>query len=424
MQTITFDRSRNEAFCKCPRLRFLSYEYPPNQDHPEAPNGLQRVAHAVPLLTGGMIHKAIEFILTGYDVNAAVANALAAYDEAIEKRGIDVEEMAPEPTWIVKVQRALIEALVRGWEAYTLPRILDEYEVLDVEHEERAEFIDGDTKWIMLARADAIVKRRSDGLLFIRNPKTISELKDYKIKGYRYDTQTISEVLAVEQRLDQKVSGVIYDFLIKGKKAVQYPRNSGVWHNSSPLIWCYWKEGQTGIESPEVASRWDYECSEPHKQGNGHLCMGGKFHKLGKGWGRMLVTDAFPNGIVDWFAWLEEFDPALIRDQFQTIPAIERTPFDVTTFMQGVLPEEARIAASAEVCRDAIRRDGFVASLPILDHHFPKHTHNSACLFPSRCSMLDVCWGATGTLDDIPESELYMYREPHHPEQIYTLESE
>jgi hypothetical protein len=416
MPDIMFDRSRHELYEKCPRLRFLAFEYKPNQDHPEASNGLQRVAHAVPLLTGGMVHKGIEFVFAGYDINAAIANALAAYDEAIEKRGIDVEEMAPEPTWIVKVQRALIEALVRGWEAYVLPGIWEEYEVIEVEREERAEFVDGDYHWTMLARADAIVKRKSDGLLFIRNLKTISELKDYKIKGYRYDTQTISEVLAVEQRIDQKVSGVIYDFLIKGKKVVQYPRNSGVWHNSSPLIWCYWKEGQTGVESPEVASRWEFDCTEAHLTPRGVLCQGGKQHRLGKGWERKLVTDAFPNGIVDWFAWLEEFDPQLIRDQFQTIPAIERTPFDVTTFMQGVLPEEARIARSAEVCREAIKRDGWVASLPVLDHNFPRHTFNSNCLFPSKCQMHDICWGATGTLDDLTESELYTWREPHHPE--------
>lgn len=410
---VVFDRSRSEAFSKCPRLRFLQYEFP----NAEGVNGLQRKAHAVPLLTGSMVHRALQKMLTATPIEGAIAGALFEYDYAIQERGIEEDELPPEPQWIAKVQRALIEALVRGWERVVWPRIQAEFDVLEVEREERATFQYGnDDELTLMARMDALLRRKADQQLFIRNFKTISDASERKIQSFRYDTQTISEVLATEQRIQQKISGVIYDLLVKGPKKVQYPRDSGAWHNTSPLIWCYFNESQSSTDLMALAAKWEYECPEPHQMGRG-FCEGHRKHTLGKGWERKLVTDLLPGGVSEWLDWLAENESQLLRDQFVTLPAIERTEFDVQTWLQSVLPEEIRINASAEPLRKYIEQEGLLAALPMLNVTFPKHTANGNCVWPNRCPMHDICWGALSAVDKPEESELYMPREANHPEQ-------
>jgi hypothetical protein len=447
---IVFDRSRNETYQKCPRKRFLEYEYPvtcaacngtgwANPDggqDDDAPclacnggldrsqvNGLTRRVHATPLLTGQEVHRGIEFMLNGYGEDAAVFSALAHYDEAVNDGLDDVnEEMSPQSITVVRVQRALIEALVRGWARFVWPRVEAEFDVIEVEKEERARFVFEFADFILLARTDAILRRKADGRYFVRNFKTISEAKDYKIEGFRYDTQTISEVVAVEQRLGHEVDGVIYDFLVKGAKKQQYPRESNVWHNASPLIWAFYNESMSSTDLPALAAKWDWMCLNSHTMGRGKLCEGGKNHTLGKGWDKRLVTDVLANGILDWFNWLEENENQLLLDQFVTIPPIMRTPFDIETWRRSIFAMEYRIHQSAEVCREEVRTIGMVNALPILDQHFPKHTHNSNCLFPTKCQMFDICWGAVSAVDDPLETELFKARQPNHPEVVVSGE--
>lgn len=415
-KTYETDRSRNEAFQKCPRLRFLAYEYP----HPEGEaNGLSLVPHAVPLLTGSMVHKGIELFLTGFGEGGALDGALSAYDENVTKHGIVADDLAPEPQWVIYVQRALIEALVSGWIGFVYPRIENEFEVIEVEREERASFYDNGgngSELVLMARTDLVVQRKSDGAIFVRNLKTMADPQLRRLEAFRYDTQTISEVIAVEQRMGTAISGVIYDVLIKGPRKVEYPKGSGVWHNASPLIWCWQKEGQTGITDDEFAAKYEYVCKEPHGSGR-WACPGGENHRLGKGWHRKLVTEVVPGGVNGWFNWLQTHEPGLIDEQFQTLTPIMRTPFDVATWERTIVGEELEIAARAEACADSVREKGYLASLPILDDNFPKHTHNANCLFPSKCPMFDICWGAAGT-GEPEDAELYSFREPNHPEGV------
>lgn len=422
LNEILFDRSRNETFQKCPRKRFLEYEYP-NPD-PEGAHGLRRVSNAVPLLTGSMVHKGIELI-PHQGEGAALDAALSAYDEEVERRGIAVEQAGVDATLYVtstiKVQRALIEALISGYGNFVWPRIEAEFDVIDVEREERVSYeMDGNAITLM-ARTDTLVKRKSDGEIFVRNYKTIAEASDYKLEGYRYDTQTISEVVAVENRLGQPIGGVIYDFLIKGKKNLQWPYKSGIWHNSSPLIWCWYKPDQ--FDEPTDANfavKWEHTCDGPHKMGRGE-CPGFRNHTLGHGWRRELVTDVVPGGINGWFNWLQTNAPGTIDEQFVSIPPIMRTPFDIATWQRIILNEEYNIWQKAEQVRSRlVPVDGDMTQVySTLDTWFPKHTHNSNCLFPTKCPMFDICWMSAAA---DPLANGYEYRSPNHPENLVRIE--
>lgn len=446
---IIFDRSRHEAYEKCPRKRFLEYELPmqfvqvdvlPNGDEEggvyEA-RGISKRNVAVPLLSGSMVHKVAEFFLNGYGEDAAIASGLAAYDEEVTTRGIELDELAPEPTWVIKVQRALVEALGRGWIRYVYPKFAAEFKVLMVEQEMRAAFVVGrkavniglrdrgkfefgtdefsDETVTLMARADLIVERISDGRLFVRNFKTINEASAKKRAALRYDAQNISEVLATEQHTARDIDGVLYDLLVKGPRKAQYPPKSGVWHNTSPLIWCYVKTGQEGVTEDEIACRWEYTCTGPHTMANHHKCPGEREHKLGKGWNRKLVTDYFQNGLLDWFGWLEENDPELIREQFVQLDPVMRSPFDVETWKRSVLAEEKRIAEDADFVRQQMAGADLdlQSAFPILDTYFPKHTAHGNCLWPSECPMFQICWGTAAV--DLFENG-FAPRIPNHPE--------
>lgn len=437
MAEIIFDRSRHEAYEKCPRLRFLAYELPVSLGYSPAADdsgsgeeivahGIQRREAAVPLLSGGMVHKIAEFFVNGYGEDAAINNGLEAYDATVVERGIEVDELAPEPQWVIKVQRALIEALGRGWIRYVYPTIERDYSIISLEQETRAPFEYEGDHFILLARADMVLQRKKDERILVRNLKTINEPSARKLAAFRYDTQTISEVLASEHAQQSEVDGVIYDLLVKGKRKVEYPKGSGVWHNNSPLIWCYVKEGQSGITEDEIAAKWEYECKAPHGSGK-RACPGGKNHKLSPQWRRTLVTEVFPNGILDWFQWLEDNEPGFIKEQFHTLDPIMRSPFDIETWMRSVLSEEKMIATKAQMVRDVMADGSDVrpiagdlqSILPILDQTFPKHTAHGNCLWPSQCPMFNICWG-TAAVD--PMADGYMPRTPNHPEEIVVEE--
>lgn len=449
MKIIVFDRTRHENFEKCPRLRLITHEYPTHVEDINtggnaviyAVHGVDRRALAVPLLTGGTVHRGIEAFVGGQQENEAVTIALQVYDADIIQRGIEPDENSPTDMWTIKVQRLLCEVLIRGWIRYVWPQLQVEYDVVDIEQEETLDIpVDEETIIRLLTRSDLIMRRKTDGSHFVFNHKTINEPSDRKLQALRYDTQTISEVLAAQARYDTQgrmpedgsvpqlspghiqIDGVIYDLLIKGPKKAEYPKGSGVWHNASPLVWVYVKEGQTGITADELAAKWDWTCTAPHKMYRGE-CPGGAKHTLGPKYHRKLITEVFETSpVLAWFNWLEENEPGFIQTQFNTLPAIMRTPWDVEVWKRSVLTEEWQIAVRADEARESINISGFHDAEPLLDMLFPKHTAHGNCFWPGKCTAFDICWGSPA--DDLLQIEgndgepLYMPRKSNHPEAI------
>src|ERR1700733_12498314 len=83
--TIYTDRSRAEAYLRCPRLRFLSY----HQDG----LGITAAKEPLPLLVGKSVHKGLESLLLGKTEDEAVAVALLEFDSNVPALD-DMEEAA------------------------------------------------------------------------------------------------------------------------------------------------------------------------------------------------------------------------------------------------------------------------------------------------------------------------------------------
>src|SRR6266704_6122195 len=129
---ITTSRSAVSTFQQCARRRFWAYEAPNGTATP----GWERKALAIPLVTGIYVHQGLEAALKGAAPNEAASSARTAYLEEVSSRGLAVEEGSDEAA-VIGEQAAHVEALVLAWCRVRLPKWLEEYEIVEVEAEDR-----------------------------------------------------------------------------------------------------------------------------------------------------------------------------------------------------------------------------------------------------------------------------------------------
>ena len=377
MTDIRTDRSRIIAHQKCHRYRYWAYEW---EDV-----GLDTKGISFPLLTGTYVHKLLEKVPTG-DWEAAIPHVLTDYQVEAE-----IDDPSDDYNMLIMEQCALVEALIRGFVALRWPRLDREYKVIEVEKEYTLDLGSGVK---LMTRLDWLVERRSDKRLYIVNFKTTKEANHFWVKQWPYDMQTISEVLPVEAERGVKLGGVLIEGLVKGRKSVQYPRESGNWYHSNVLTWAWRKVGSPPLEEEQWAARYEWEED-------------GRKRRLGKGWQRVPAWRDYPGGIKSWVEWVLANDPAAVEGCFVTIPPILRDEHEIEEWKVAIVQQELGIRQD----REAVKRDPEV--LPIL---FPKHTANGNCVRPSECPFLDCCWGVSG--DDPLGTGRYQRRVPNHPQEL------
>jgi hypothetical protein len=392
---IHIDRSRISAYQKCPASRYWGYLY--------KGTGLERVQQAVPLLTGTLIHQPITDVLTGVDPLGAIAEAKGAYLKAVTERGLQLDANEVQAQ-IANEQLALIEALTLGFFHVRLPRLLEEYKVVEVETESHLDFAyQGETLRYM-ARPDVVLERRSDEQLLIVDFKTASNAA-FLGKRLRYDNVTLSQVLPIEAKYQRKVLGVVIEVLVKGSRT-EY---KGIKQHNSPLIYAWRKPPKSGNPpfEPEAGERWatryEWECTEPHTMDSGKACKGNASHKL-SGYYKAKVWEEYPGGIPAWIDYLKAIDLPLLEQQFISLPPIMRDEYEVERWKRSTFRKEVEIARCAEQV---------AASPELLDELFPPHMSNGNCTSPSICPMTEICHSTAGA--DPIGSGLYQIRQSNHP---------
>src|SRR4030095_10745478 len=134
---------------------------------------------------------------------AAVSTALVDYDKRVQARGLedDVQDQSlAEVNYVYREQKALVEALIRAFALRGLPRLLSEYEVVEVEQEEKWEITPAFT---FMGRPDGLLRSREDGEYYALSFKTCATYDSYTEKLGRYDMQGLSELVVLNQRLGQ-----------------------------------------------------------------------------------------------------------------------------------------------------------------------------------------------------------------------------
>ncbi len=360
--TILTDRSRIEAYQHCPRHRYWEYEY----------KGRGIVAAggmSTALMIGSLVHGGLKQMWMGgsYQLDSGTLPPLAP--DATPYQHTRREELM-----------ALVEGILEAWRLVRLPVLLDQYQVLDVEREEEPYDIGAGVS--IMVRTDAVLRRKDDGMLFVWNAKTTKVADSRWIEQWKYDQQTLSEVLPVEKRYGEKCGGVLIEGMLKGME-LEYPKGSGEWYYNSPLVWAWHNESGKDHPLGEWSAR--YEWTDLDGQ-----------HRLGKGWRKVPVWRAYPGGTRAWIAYLLARDPSALREQFIVLDPILRAD------------REEEVERWKRETR--IKEADCYYSRP---EDFYMHTGHGNCIRPSRCSYLPLCWEGAD-----PEGELYTIRVPNHRTEV------
>jgi hypothetical protein len=284
---ILVDRSRYVRRMKhCQAAAYLEYEY-------DGGVGLRSMSEALPLATGGGVHKPLQKILEHArdhngellgreEVKKEIDRTIGEYKKRVLERGFDGEssEMAP---FVVAEQATLIEGLV--WAAYRVffPWLLNEFTILDVEREEF--YVVGCTCGIgdgqgfpfllqgrvlhateqeaprecegvcLMSRPDFLAERKIDGIVGVHDFKTNA----YEPREHEHKLQFAFGVLGAERRLGREISHYYVHTLLKGKRdfaSKDDKENGGVKKQNSPLCYAYYKEADPPFEGGEWG--WDY----------------------------------------------------------------------------------------------------------------------------------------------------------------------
>lgn len=391
--TVT-QRSRLETFESCPRHGYWAYLY--------NGRGISRRGYDPDLLIGSAIHIGVEWLLRGVGEEEAAAKATSWMTQAITDIGVAplvVEndfgfELVPATPNQTIFMVNLVEALVRGFARVRLPKLLEQYLIMEVEREESYQLTD---ELVFLSRCDFISKRRMDGELFIHNLKSVKWPDGAWRKKFHYDQQTLSELLGPEQRYGCKFGGVIIEGLVKGTKNVEYPRGSGIRYNNSPLVWAW-----VGPDNPPFPAdvRIKYE----------YVDDSGRNRRLGPTYQRVPAYTVMP--IRAWIDKLEKEAPEVLEAQFVTLPPVLRNELELLEWKDSTIEREKNTAIKHKAI-EMWKAEGSEVTPKLLALTFPKSTANGNCLGfgQSTCPFFSICWEGASPDD----TDLYMPRPFNHP---------
>lgn len=454
---ILFDRSRYQTGLSCLRRRWYEYEYP-TPDGGET-HGIRPAKGALPLVVGSAVHAGLATLLRGAGdgeskVEEAVEEALhgedGAFWPAIQAAGLQLEEGEDAPRVALEAA-AIIEALLRAYAFKRLPLLMkgdpaQEFEVLEVEKEDTCDLGSGVT---LMARADALLKEVCSGDLYIQSFKTAATWDSRQEKANRYDTQGLSEVMAVQARLDadaaaatdpsgllpsSRIMGIRMEFLLKGRRA-QYPEGSGQWVTFSPLIRGYKTKDSVPGET-RYAHSYDWLDPEDINPKTGRPVKHTLSYKV---WEPFWVWEepslGTEGGRVK--AWIEmlnsgevqpEAGDALAEAFVAPVPYF-RQDQHIERLARQMAARETRIADDAGKVRNwlfmlRLTKTGSTRlTLKMveddLDLFFPMNS--AACAYPSLCPYAGICWEGADPEQGLREGE-WVARKPHHQPELARLE--
>lgn len=386
---IVTSRSAVASYQSCPRKRYLQYEAPNGTATP----GWESRKLAIPLVTGIYVHEGLAAALAGKDAATAAGHAKAEYMKEVSARGLAVEAGTDE-AGVIDEQAAHVEALVLAWCRVRLARWQEEFEVVTVEAEDRIALSDD---VVLATRADAIVRRRADGRMFVLNFKTVATADERWMRQWEVDMQLMTELLAAEHRHGEQFGGVIIEGLVKGPRVgVDQWLKEVRGEDSRDKVASY-------IDRTRLLYGYKFD-GDPPLQPKQYDWAG----TTRKGWGKFRTwKEQFDggHGLSYWVNWLPE---EVVEQQFVTVPPILRDATRIESCVRQIVAMEHMVAQGNAIV-DANASTTREQELVALDEFFPQNTHS--CTYPGRCPMYDACWTA-GISEDM--TTLYSPRVDHH----------
>jgi len=399
------DRSRTLAFQRCPRKRYYEYELHGTGFTSALLNPDLEVGQAVHIGLGDMLRQGRDKVIHDsivIDIGQATNKAVQYFTEKSESAQFRLDS-GQQYNEEIEENAALVEALTYAWGLYRLPNLLQEYKIIDVEHEEVHELAP-DLGW--MARPDALLKSMFDGSYSVLSIKTAKSVDSRSKSQFRIDMQGDSERPGVEQRLGIEVNRVHLEILIKGYRR-ESPKGSGVYHRSNPLIRAWKQEGVTP-ELDEYSHSYYYHDGERNR-------------RLGKGWFGTPMWKESGFTLREWVQDLwdgKHLAPRqelcnVVQNQFE-FQILDRDADELWEWDASTTFQELRVADAAYDANEALAfrdRDEF---FHVLNTAFPKY--RQSCDYPQACWLKKICWEQPQTVFDLNPLELEEYkpRIAHH----------
>lgn len=376
---IRTSRSKIVSAHVCRRYRYLKYHY--------GGGGLELVSGSLPAVSGQLVHDAFRDISLGVTVDAALATAGA-------RLRAQMQEAAPlHPTLDHEVieQTYVVEGLVRAFHKARQPLIAQEFDLIHVEKEMEWELAPG---VIMPLRMDRLERRKSDGMVFIRDFKTTSMAGMEWVRKWERDHQILAYTQAASELIGEPVGGMIIEGLVRGKKkreSGKTPMFPGQRIQQSPL--CYVYRNDRGEVSP--------------------------YYQRGRGWEKVSLWEIgiTPEEWIDDRLTTEEVSDLFIAP----VPPISPNRGALERWRRQHASLELQIAHAADVVEAnklaAEKLDNKVIWLTSVDQEFPQN--QDACYkygedYP--CEFDQVCYNGQVEEDPIG-SGLYAPRKDHHGDE-------
>ena len=385
MSVYITDRSRIVTREECERKRYLNYDL----DVLGQPVGIQRRAASLPLLNGTEIHEAHAKVLEGHHIDSTVGEMRERYEQAINERGVYTSDNVDH---LMSEQMALLEAMLRAFTRLWLPRILADYDIVNVEKSHDWQLAPG---LVQKLRFDTMLRRKADKRLVILDWKSMrypSEAWSLKLERSR---QTSLYTQAAEELYGEPVE-IGYVGMVKGAWRKDTAKSSpfyGQKIQASPYLYAYFNDAAELMQSAYTPR---------------------------KGFRKVRIADEMP--IAKWVDWLFEHESDTVNELFTFIPPFAPTPRERRRVKELVVREELEYIQNIRLYKnlqevikvqdsDHLRAEAqdfldFVAA-PMRDENCGKYGEDNLCPFYSICH-------TEGGLENITLDDDFEMREPHH----------
>lgn len=454
------DRSRiQDGLQRCMRRRWLQYHAGPHS------LGYSRKGKALPLITGGYSHLAVERILeTAIDfpqgealedaARRGVEEACTKYRRVIKARGF--ESLSDQGEQLVNEQCSLVAGLAWGFLRAILPSLLKEYAVIEVEQEQ--DFLvgcscgltdavgavsdhgaRGCTGLNYMTRPDCILRKRSTGRLSYLELKTGADLGKKWQEQWEQNVQLAATVAGTERKLGERVDEYLVLGLNKGRRDSEWDQDKGKDEQAPKQqnsIFCYgWlRPGVPPFEKDEWRYQYEYFDDQPSKyQKNKAPGPKGFRHTLTKDFQKVpLWAQPEPFSME---TWVREMPEAVLAKQFNLVGPFSRPTWLIERYFSQVAAHEADwlgrlwrlhgvgrgIAASGALSSVRLSESPAWAEIEssspfqdALDREVPQSWN---CYdFKGQCSFIPICFQKEGWQDPLG-SGIFVNRRPNHRQE-------
>lgn len=429
------DRSRLIQDHRCPRSRYLEYEFPTGAAVP----GITSIRLSKDLMVGLLFHEGVQQLLLGDELELAVSSALGTFWTLVKSQGLQLQD-TEDAYYVYNEHAALGEALIRAYYYAVLPKLLERFTVVEVEREDVSTFTLDDFELHWGSRADGLLLEKGTNDLYVLSLKTTKTFTKRNEDSANHDMQGLSEVAAIDQRLAKwqteldtppesyaqafhwdipawfikrhktgappSVFGVTMQHALKGLN-LESPQGSGRWYYNSPLIRPY-KFTQSGNpKSRTVRPDYLYAAYYDYKDD-----LGGA-HRLGPQWQRLNIWEEM--GVKEWIeilnsTMIQGYMPGHVLENSFVLPnEYYRNEDDMARWEKRTLFHERRTAEGRE---KALQAFGTPLFEEVLDEYF--EPHSTSCDYPGRCKFQEICYGPKEFLLNPLATRLYQIRVPNH----------